>query len=198
MRAGTTWRWFVGAVISLSIAGFAATRFTSRHSSAPAVRHLPPPFAVQQAFQRFSDSAGTRLVETLFKLGYHGGYSWDEKDGPVRANLVTRTDSGSVADSTSGVHEGILSLDFHHDVHDVPPGLSLRFVNCCDSPKWILLTTDSYPEDPSPETPLETIRNLPRELHDAMLASFGDHADAFDFWKSQEHRQPLPSIPATK
>ena len=151
---------------------------------------------MQQAFRRFADSAGARLVDTLFKLGYHGGYSWDEKAGAVRPNLVVHTDSGSVDDSTSGVYEATLSLDFHHDVEEqVPPSLSLRFVSFRDAPNWVLLTTDGLPEDPSPDLTLETIRRLPRELHDAMLAPFADHADAFDFWKAHE-RRPLERVGA--
>ena len=198
MRAGMMPRAVLGGVIFISLAGFEASRLALRNSAAPAERRLPPSSAVRRAFSHFADSAGTRLVDTLFTLGYHGGYSWDEKSGPVRANLIVRADSGTVADSASGVSEGILSLDFHNDVHeDVPPELSLRFVHLRDSPKWILLTTDGLPEDPSPDMPLETLRKLPQELHNALLASFSDHAEAFDFWKLQEHRPPVSGTATT-
>ena len=191
MRAGTTKSLLLGAIITLSVAGFAALRFAPRRSGKPSGRLLPAPVAVQQAFRQFSDSAGTRLVDTLFKLGYHGGYSWDEKAGPVRPTLIVRTDSGSVADSVSGIYEGTISMDFHHDLQDdVPSSVSLRFVKLRASPKWILLTTDGYPEDPTPDIPLEAIRKHPRELHEAVLASFVDHADAFEFWKALEHKEP--------
>ena len=189
MRSGMTTRLLLGAAIVISGAGLAASRLTPRHPAEPNERRVPPPLAVQQSFRRFSEITGARLLDTLFKLGYHGGYSWDEKAGPVRPNLVVRTDSGTVDDSTRGVYEGILSLDFHHDVEEeVPPSLSLRFVSFRESPKWVLLTTDGLPEDPSAEMPLETIRKLPRDLHDAMRAPFADHADAFEFWKAHERK----------
>jgi hypothetical protein len=193
MRAGTTKRLLLGAAVTLSVvgfAGFAASRITPRRPARSSGRLLAVPAPVQQSFKRFSDSAGARLVDTLFKLGYHGGYSWDEKAGAVRPTLIVRTDSGTVADSVSGIYEGVLSMDFHHDVQeDAPSSVSLRFVNLRDSPKWILLTTDSFPEDPTAEVPLEAIRKHPRELHDAMLASFADHAEAFDFWKTLERKE---------
>ena len=191
MRVGGTSRVIVVVVISIALAGVAATKRAPGRVGVAVERQIPPPLSVQQAFHRFSDDAGSKLLDTLFKLGYHGGYTWDEKNGPVRPNLVAHVESGTVADSARGVYEGILSLDLHHDVlEDVAPVVSLRFVNLRDSPNWVLLTTDTYPEDPSAETPLESIRQHPHELHDAILASFSDRADAFEFWKAQERKQP--------
>lgn len=192
MQVHPATRLLLGAVIFVSVAGLAATRRKVRPAPVATERQLAAPLAVQQSFRAFSDGAGAHLTDTLFKLGFHGGYSWDEKGGPARPNLVTRTESATVTDSTRGVFEGTLSLDFHHDVHDeVPPVVSLRFVTQAGSPKWVLLTTDGYPEDPTPELPLDAIRKLPRELHAALLAPFVDHADAFDYWKARERGKTL-------
>ena len=188
MRTGVTTRIVLAAVIFASLGGVAASRLShGRSRIMPGERLVAAPLAVQHAFQRFSDSAGTRLLDTLFALGYHGGYAWDEKTGAVRANLIAATDSGSVADSVNGVYEGTMSLDLHHDtITDIPGSITLRFVSLRSSPHWVLLTTDGLPEDPSDDLPIEMLRKLPTDLHDAITASFALRADAFAYWKALE------------
>ena len=192
MRMRSATRLVLGAVIFVAVAGLAATRRKARQAPVATERQMPAPLAVQRTFKAFCDSTGARLADTLFKLGFHGGYSWDEKSGPVRPNLVPGTDSATVSDSTRGVFEGTLSLDFHHDVQAVvPPVVTLRFVTQRGTPKWVLLTTDSYPEDPTPELTLQAIRKLPAELHEAVLSQFLDHADAFEYWQALERGKAL-------
>ncbi|CAN5322837.1 hypothetical protein BH09GEM1_BH09GEM1_33360 [soil metagenome] len=188
-----TLRVVLAAVIFASLGGVAASRLIPGSSRViPGERLVGPPVAVQASFRRFSDSAGVRLLDTLFRLGYHGGYSWDEKSGAIRANLLAEPDSGSAADSVQGIYEGIISLDLHHDsITDIPGTLSLRFVNLRNSPRWVLLTTDGLPEDPSDTLPIESLQRLPHNLHNAITASFTDRADAFAYWKALEHA-PAP------
>ena len=196
MRAGVTSKIVLAALIFASLGGVAATRLTHVSSrSRPGERLIAAPLAVQQSFRHFSDSAGARLLDTLFALGYHGGYSWDEKAGAVRANMLAETDSGSVADSVSGIYEGIISLDLHHDtIDDIPGSLTLRFVSLRNQPRWVLLTTDGLPEDPSDDLPIEMLRMLPRDLHDGISASFASHSDAFAYWKALEAQRAAARI----
>lgn len=192
MRAGMTSRIALAAVIFASLGGVAAGRLTHASNRAvPGERRVATPVEVQRSFRRFSDSAGARLLDTLFALGYHGGYAWDEKSGAVRANMIAETDSGSVADSASGIYEGIISLDLHNDTNtEIPGSITLRFVSLRNAPRWVLLTTDGLPEDPSDELPIELLRKLPRDLHDGITASFANRADAFAYWKALETRTP--------
>jgi hypothetical protein len=181
-----TSRIVLAAVIFASMSGVAASRLKpAGRDVASDERRVAAPVDVQRSFRHFSDSAGARLLDTLFTLGYHGGYSWDEKSGAVRANLIAEADSGSVADSVSGVYEGIIALDLHHDIiTDIPESISLRFARTRNAPQWVLLTTDGLPEDPSDDLPVESLRKLPEELHEGITASFPRRADAFAFWKA--------------
>lgn len=197
MRVGMTARIVLVVVIFASLGGVAAGRLTHASTRAvPGERRVAVPRDVQQSFLQFSDSVGTHLLDTLFTLGYHGGYAWDEKGGAVRANMIVETDSGSVADSVNGVYEGTISLDLHHDTNiDIPGSISLRFVSLRSAPRWVLLTTDSLPEDPSDDLPIESLRKLPRDMHDAITASFAKRADAFAYWKALETHTAAKAAP---
>lgn len=177
----------LGSALTIAVAGLVAMSGRDKESLE---RGITPPVSVQRSFQAFADSTGKRLVDTLFALGYHGGYSWDEKTGPVRPNLIVRTELQSAKDSAANVYEGTLTLDFHHDsLSKLPPSASIRFSSTGDAAQWTLLTTDGFLIDPRPDLRLEFISGMPPALHAALRSVFAGRAEAFEYWNNLESVQ---------
>lgn len=177
----------LGSALTIAVAGLVAM---SRSTKEPLERGVSAPVSVQRSFQAFADSTGKQLLDTLFALGFHGGYAWDEKRGAVRPNLIVRTELQSVKDSAANVYEGTMTLDFHHDsLSKLPPSASLRFGSTGDAAQWILLTTDGFLIDPSRDLRLEFISRMPGELHAALRSVFAGRAEAYDYWNNLEPAQ---------
>ena len=194
-RSGVTSRVLLGALLATSVTGLLTIPRAPR-SGSPEARPIAPSVAVQRSFQHFADSLGTRLLDTLFALGYHGGYTWDETGGARRANLIVRSEWQTASDSVADVNEATLTLDFHHDsVGDVPPTVSLRFASARGAADWVLLTSDGYPEDQTQELSQEAIHNMPPALHDALQAPFANRIDSYDWWKNHESRRRADRSP---
>lgn len=180
---------FGGAVLLLGAAGFIVYASNRGASKTQVPRTAVLPAAVQRSFQHFGDSLGGHLLDTLYALGFHGGYTWDEKSGTRRPNLIVRSELQSVADSTEGLYEGTFTLDFHHDsLSDIPPTIVLRFASVHDAPNWVLLTTEGSPIDATSDLTPESLRKLPPGLNDALMAPFADRIEAYDWWRNQENK----------
>ena len=175
--------------VLIALATLVGYLLVRRDTSPQAPRTVVLPVAVQRAFQHFGDSVGPRLLDTLFALGYHGGYSWEEKGGARRPNLIVRSEMQSTADSTEGLYEGTFMLDFHHDsLSDVPATVILRFASVRDAPNWVLLTADGNPIDVTADLSAEAVRKMSPVLTAALMAPFADKIESYDWWRNQENK----------
>ncbi|MDB4917999.1 MAG: hypothetical protein JWM95_5643 [Gemmatimonadetes bacterium] len=178
-----------GAILLVVVATALVYTNAGRRAKPQNPRTVVLPVNVQRAFQHFGDSIGPRLLDTLYALGFHGGYAWEEKSSSRRPDLIVRSELQSSADSTDGLYEGTLTLDFHHDsLSDVPLTVILRFASVRDASNWVLLTTEGSPLDATSDLTADAPRKLPAGLSDALMAPFADRIEAYDWWKNQENR----------